>query len=85
MVRCTLPPELEYVGAQGPTKPEKLGADLVFAPIAGMEPKAEAIFKVKARAKKAGDARVRVEVSSDQHRRPIVKEEATRIYGDDGP
>ncbi len=92
VVRCLVPPELEamdtrVVGAdsRGPSAKDKIGAEIAFTPIAAMPPKGEAIFKIKARAKKAGDVRFRVEVSSDQHRRPIVKEEATRIFGDDGP
>ena len=42
--------------------------------------KGEAVFRVRVKATEAGDHKFKVQVSSDQIKTPITKEENTRFY-----
>ena len=53
-----------------------------FEPIARLEPKGEATFRVRAQAIQPGDLRVKVQVQTDDMHQPVTKEENTRVYVD---
>ncbi len=55
-------------------------ACLVFDPIPTLAVKGEAVYRVKVRGTAAGDLRFRVQLTCDQVRTPVVKEESTRFY-----
>jgi uncharacterized repeat protein (TIGR01451 family) len=70
----------EYKGSSGPTQVKAQGQHLVFDPIATLAAKGEAVYRVKVRGATAGDLRFRVQLTCDQVRTPVVKEESTRFY-----
>jgi hypothetical protein len=70
----------EYKGSSGPTQIKPQGQHLVFEPIPMLAAKGEAVFRVKVRGTVAGEQRFRVQLTCDQVRTPIVKEESTRFY-----
>jgi uncharacterized repeat protein (TIGR01451 family) len=69
-----------YTGSSGPTQVKAHGQQLVFDPISNLGVKGEAIYRVKVRGSVAGDLRFRVQLTCDQVRTPVVKEESTRFY-----
>jgi uncharacterized repeat protein (TIGR01451 family) len=70
----------EYKGSSGPTQVKAQGQHLVFEPIATLAAKGEAVYRIKIRGSGAGDSRFRVQLTCDQVRTPVVKEESTRFY-----
>ena len=70
----------EYKGSSGPTQVKSHGQHLIFEPIATLAAKGEAVYRVKIRGTTAGDLRFRVQLTCDQVRTPVVKEESTRFY-----
>lgn len=68
-----------YTGSSGPTQVKAQGQNLVFDPIPTLAVKGEAVYQVKIRGATAGDMRFRVQLSCDQVRAPVVKEESTRF------
>jgi len=71
-----------YAGANGPTQVKAQGQHLVFDPIPNLAVKAEAVYRVKVRGTTAGDHRFRVQLTCDQVRTPVVKEESTRFVSE---
>jgi uncharacterized repeat protein (TIGR01451 family) len=69
-----------YTGSSGPTQIKAQGQHLVFDPIATIGVKGEAVYRVKVRGTTSGDLRFRVQLTCDQVRTPIVKEESTRFF-----
>jgi hypothetical protein len=55
---------------------------VVFDPLVKLAPSEEAVFRIRARGRRAGDQRVQVQVVSQDHAAPITKEEITRVYDD---
>jgi hypothetical protein len=70
----------EYKGSSGPTQVKAQGQHLVFEAIPTLAAKGEAVYRVKIRGTTAGDLRFRVQLTCDQVRTPVVKEESTRFY-----
>ncbi len=68
-----------YTGSSGPTQVKAQGQTLVFDPIPTLGVKGEAVYRVKIRGASAGDIRFRVQLTCDQVRNPVVKEESTRF------
>jgi uncharacterized repeat protein (TIGR01451 family) len=80
VVDCTLPPEEEYVSSTGPTKATVKGKRVTFARLSTLAPKAKAVFRVRVRGVAVGDVRFRVDLTSDQLKRPVMETESTHIY-----
>lgn len=80
VIKCKLEPSAQFVSATGATPGVLTGAEIVFAPVASLAPKARATWKVVAKAVKAGDIRFAVEMTSDQIQRPVNETEATNFY-----
>jgi uncharacterized repeat protein (TIGR01451 family) len=78
-----LPNEMKGISAEGPARYKIEGQQVVFEPLKQLAPKAETAFKVTAQALQPGDLRLQVQVSTDEIREPITKEESTRVYGDE--
>lgn len=68
-----------YTGSSGPTQVKAQGQHLVFDPIPTLGVKGEAVYRVKVRGSVAGDTRFKVQLTCDQVRTPVVKEESTRF------
>src|SRR6185436_2304066 len=82
-VAMLLPPEMKCLAADGPTRHEIEAGRVAYLPIPSLAPKADAMFRLKIQAERAGDQRVRVQVQSDEMRSPVTKEESTRVYADE--
>jgi uncharacterized repeat protein (TIGR01451 family) len=64
----------------GPTTVKAQGQTLVFDPIATLPVKGEVVYTVRVRGNRDGDLRFRVQLTCDQVRTPVVKEESTSFY-----
>jgi uncharacterized repeat protein (TIGR01451 family) len=82
---CTVPDKMEFKGAKGPTGvPFKVdGKDVVFEPLSKLAPRADAIYRVNVKGLGAGDLRFRARIKADGLTDPVLKEESTKVYGDD--
>ncbi|MGD9719808.1 MAG: hypothetical protein AB7O59_01165 [Pirellulales bacterium] len=78
-----LPPEMKPVSADGPVRHHVEAQRVVFEPLKQLAPKAETTFKITGQALQAGDLRLQVQISTDEIRDPITREESTRVYGDE--
>jgi uncharacterized repeat protein (TIGR01451 family) len=66
--------------ATGPVPYKPVGQALHFEPIPKLGVKADAVIKVKAKGTVAGDLRFKVQLSCDQLKQPVVKEESTSFF-----
>ncbi|HEY1187542.1 MAG TPA: hypothetical protein VGE74_07775 [Gemmata sp.] len=69
-----------YTSSNGPTAGKVTNQTLVFEPIASLAVKGETVYRVRVRGSQPGDRRFRVQLTCDQVRTPVVKEESTRFY-----
>lgn len=77
---AALATDTTYSGANGPTKVTAQGQTLVFEAIPNLAVKGEVVYTVRVRGNAAGDQRIRVQLTCDQVRTPVVKEESTSFY-----
>ncbi|MEI6240975.1 MAG: CARDB domain-containing protein [Planctomycetia bacterium] len=81
-VAATILGEMEPVEAKGPSAHRIDNLTVTFEPLARLAPTEEAIYRVRVRGHRAGDQRMQVQLTSDDHPSPITKEEITRVYAD---
>ncbi|MCB1114641.1 MAG: DUF11 domain-containing protein [Chlamydiia bacterium] len=79
VVVVKFPPEIQPTAGNGPTKATVSGQTVTFAPIPNLPARQSVEYRVDAKAKSSGDARVNVEVSSDSIRNPILTQESTIV------
>jgi uncharacterized repeat protein (TIGR01451 family) len=82
---CTIPDKMEFrnaVGAAG-VRHHLQGKELTFEAIPKLAPRADAIFRVNVRGVAPGDLRFRARITADGLTEPVLKEESTKVYGDD--
>jgi conserved repeat domain/conserved repeat domain len=79
VVTLRFPAELSPLRASGPTAGTVSGQTVTFAPLGIISPRQTLEYRVDAQAKQSGDARVKVEISSDSIKTPIVQEESTIV------
>ena len=77
------PPEIKPVAAEGPTRFALDAGRVVFDPLAQLAPKNEAVYRIRAKALRHGDLRVRFQLVSDDMQSPLTREEGTRVFADD--
>jgi uncharacterized repeat protein (TIGR01451 family) len=82
---CTVPDEMEFRGARAPAgcQHKVEGKAVVFAPIPKLAPRADVIYRVNVRGVKPGDLRFQARLRADGLTVPVLKEESTRVYGDE--
>ncbi len=82
VVRCELEEQMSFISGGGATNTTAAAGsrEIVFAPYPLLAPKQMIKWTVRTKCLAAGDIRFKVEVDSDQHDRPIMETEATRIY-----
>ncbi len=68
------------IAATGPTTAHTQGTAVSFDPIVKLDVKGEVVFRVRVKGNVAGEHKFKVQVSSDQIKTPITKEENTRFY-----
>jgi hypothetical protein len=81
-VRLTLklPASQEWISEEGTTPVRLSNGEYVTEPIATLQPKASAEWRIKVKANAEDDARFAVELNSDQSVHPIRETESTRQY-----
>lgn len=79
VVNVRFPDNLTPESASGPTKGTVSGQTVSFAPFNSFSPRQTLEYRVDARAKKSGDARVNVDVTSDSIKTPITQQESTIV------
>jgi len=79
VVTVRFPKEVTPVAAVGDANGTVSGQVVTFAPVANLSPRQTLRYRVDARAKESGDARIVVEVSSDSIKTPIMQQESTIV------
>jgi uncharacterized repeat protein (TIGR01451 family) len=87
IVQAAIEDAEEFVSATGATatNAQPRAKTVTFAALPSLAPKETAVWRVVVRCVAPGDIRFAVEVSSDQHGRPVRETEATSIYAQGGP
>lgn len=80
-----VPEGLAVQQVSGPTRHSLDAGMLHFEPVARLAARADVVYRVRVRGVAAGDQRFRVEMTCDQLRRPVIKEESTHVFPDDLP
>jgi uncharacterized repeat protein (TIGR01451 family) len=78
-----VPKELKAISAEGPVRYTIEGGRVVFEPLKQLAPKADTAYSIKVQTLAPGDLRLQVQVTTDDIREPITKEESTRVFGDE--
>jgi uncharacterized repeat protein (TIGR01451 family) len=79
-VSCELEDTFQFVSSSGATRGSVKGNKIAFASLAQLAPKAQASWKLIAKAIGEGDSRFTVNLNSDQMTRPVTETEATNLY-----
>jgi hypothetical protein len=76
---------MQFLGARGAAGVQYKveGQEVVFEPLPKLAPRADAIYRVKVKGLQAGDLRFRARMKADGLTEPVLKEESTRVYGDE--
>lgn len=82
---CAVPDKMEFRGARGPgnCRFQVVGKEVIFEPLPKLAPRADAIFRVNVKGLAAGDLRFRAQMKADGLATPVLKEESTKVYGDE--
>ena len=82
---CTMPQRMELRGAKcSAGVPFRVqGREIVFAVIPRLSPRADVIYRINVRSLVAGDVRFQARVRADSLETPVLREESTRVFGDD--
>ena len=78
-----LSPQLQFIAAEGPVRHRVEPGRILFEPLPRLAPKADTTYRIRVQALQPGDVRLRVELTTDEIRTPVLKEESTRIYADE--
>ena len=79
-IECTLPPEMDFVSADGPTKSKVDGKVVTFEPLPSLAPKAKAVYRVVVKGNKPADVRFKTVLTSDMLTSPVQETESTHVY-----
>ncbi len=79
-VGADIPAESAYVSATGPSPATAVGKRVTFGPIPSLAPKQKAEWRMIVTATAPGDARLGVDMSSDQFTAPVRETESTNHY-----
>lgn len=71
---------LAVTGVTGPAKHSAAGQTVTFEAIPRLAVKADMVIRIKAKGTTAGDLRCKVQLSCDQLKQPVVKEECTNFF-----
>lgn len=79
-VVATIPKQMEFVRAGGPTEGKRNGEKVTFAPLPTLAPGESVTWTIDVLAVQASDVRFRVELTSDTLTEPALETEPTRLY-----
>ena len=82
---CTIPDKMEFRGARGAAdgRFRVLEKEIVFESLPKLAPKADAVYRVNVRGTAPGDLRFRARITADGLTEPVMREESTKVYGDE--
>lgn len=78
-----LPEGMKALDADGPARFNIAARQVAFQALAQLGPKQETKFRVRVQCVAAGDHRCHVQLTSDDMKTPVTKEEGTRVYADE--
>jgi uncharacterized repeat protein (TIGR01451 family) len=86
-LECTLPDKMEFRGARAPagTQFRMENRVVIFDPLPKLAPRADAIYRINVKGIAAGDLRFRARIKADGLTEPVLKEESTKVYGEEMP
>ena len=79
-ITCMLEDEMGYVSSSGASRGSLSGNTLTFEPVPSLAPGQRIEWRVRVRAKAAGDVRFKVIRNTDQTTRPVEETESTYFY-----
>ncbi|MBL9090896.1 MAG: DUF11 domain-containing protein [Planctomycetaceae bacterium] len=79
----TLPEGIKAVDAEGPAKYSAAGRQIQFQALPQLPAKSETTFVVRAQCLKPGDHRCLVQLTSDDMKLPVTKEEGTQVFAEE--
>ncbi|MFP4052288.1 MAG: isopeptide-forming domain-containing fimbrial protein [Phycisphaerae bacterium] len=82
VITTTLPKEMDFVSADGPTKHTVDGKKVTFKALEVLNPKKKATYKVITKGTGTGDLRFQVTLKSDQMTSQVRETESTHVYDD---
>lgn len=80
-INCDVPEGLTPIEAYGPVAHQITGTQVTFEPLGRLATKADAVYRIKVRGTQPGDYRFKVQMTCEQLRLPVNKEESSRVYG----
>jgi uncharacterized repeat protein (TIGR01451 family) len=82
---CTVPDRMEFRAAKcnAGCRFRMEGRDVVFEPLPKLAPRADVIYRVVVKGVAPGDMRFRARIRADGLSEPVLREESTKVYGDD--
>jgi uncharacterized repeat protein (TIGR01451 family) len=79
VITATVPPQMQVVHTDGPTKARIDGQKVIFAPVDGPAPRQTLTYSVEVQAVREGDVRFQVELTANTLVAPVIKQESTNI------
>jgi uncharacterized repeat protein (TIGR01451 family) len=81
-IMAQMPDGLQYREASGPVGHRLTSTGLVFEPLPKLASKADVVYRIKVKGIQPGDYRFKVQMTCEQLRQPVNKEESSRVYKD---
>ncbi len=82
LVSSLLPKEMKMISIKGPLEHQQTEQQIDFSPIADLAPNKHIAVDLLLEATAPGDTRLHVQVQSDQMKKPLSRETATVIFGE---
>jgi uncharacterized repeat protein (TIGR01451 family) len=84
---CTVPDKMEFRAAKcaAGCRYRVEGKDVIFEPLPRLAPRADVLYRVVVRGLAPGDMRFRARIRADGLSEPVLREESTKVYGDEAP
>jgi uncharacterized repeat protein (TIGR01451 family) len=81
-IMAQIPEGLQYREATGPVGYRPTATGVIFDPLPKLANKADAVYRIKVKGLQPGDYRFKVQMTCEQLRQPVNKEESSRVYKD---
>jgi uncharacterized repeat protein (TIGR01451 family) len=81
-ILAAVPEGMMPKSADGPTGYRIQGQQVLFEPLARLDPNSQVVFHVSVAAQSPGDRRLRVQLTSSSMHEPVTREERTLVYKD---
>lgn len=81
-IMAHLPDGLQFREATGPVQYRLTSSGVVFEPLPKLANKADVVYRIKVKGVSPGDYRFKVQMTCEQLRQPVNKEESSRVYKD---